>query len=327
MNVSIESHRSPIRTHQLEAENVGFLVAWQFARPGYNEGEFDVERKVVEQLFTEHGFAGALDASCADPVQALKQAAASGKKGSRIMVEPIELKGKDAPLVMGVYFQLARPEDQGGDEWVLAGRVRIEGGACVVRADAPVQLSAEQQRACLKVAEDVATRANHLLTRTRNNELSQSILAAGRSCFWAPFRKAGGVYWVPGGDAALRLSALLLALEKVGLFWPTVQPLFADVGGLTLRNVGAAAESTMLSEIKQLTDELAKAEAGKPMRESTVQARRQRCQQLVVQASVYRSVLAERAGVFAEALKDVHNRLGVLVGEIGDDSAFDGFGI
>ncbi len=325
MNAQITQHRSPIRS--VDTDSVGYLVAWQFARPGFDEGEFDVERSVVEALFAKHGFAGALDACRADPVDALKTAAGRGKRGPHIMVEQIEIKGKDAPLVMGVYYQLPRAEELGGDEWILGARVRVEGGTCVVRTDqasVPV-LATEQYIACAKVACDVANRANRLMTHTQNTELGHAILEAGRSCFWAPFRKAGGVYWVPAGERAENFRRLLLALEPVGLFWPTVQPLFGDADGLTVRNLGAAAESALLGEIKDLTAELDRAEGGKAMRESTVQARRTRCQQLVIQAEVYRSVLAAKTDAFGTALKAVHDRFGKLIGEIGDDSAFDGF--
>ncbi len=328
MNASVTKHRSPIRQTNTTADSVGYLVAWQFARPGFNEGEFDVERSVVEALFASHGFAGALDGCRADPVDALKTAAKRGRRGANIMVEQIEIKGKDAPLVMGVYYQVPRSEELGGDEWILGARVRVEGGTCVVRTEQPSEggvLSSEQYVACAKVACDVANRANRLMTHTQNTELSYAILEAGRTCYWAAFRKAGGVYWVPAGERAENFRKLLLALEPVGLFWPTVQPLFGDADGLTVRNLGAAAETALLGEIKDLTDELARAEGGKAMRESTVQARRLRCQQLVIQAEVYRSVLAGKVETFGASLKAVHERFGNLIGEIGDDSAFDGF--
>ena len=338
MNAPVTQHRSPIRS--VDTNSVGYLVAWQFARPGFDEGEFDVNRATVEALFAQHGFAGALDGCRADPVDALKTAAKRGKRGSHIMVEPIEMKGKDAAVVMGVYYQVPRAEELGGDEWILGARVRVEGvqlstahsgsaftQSCVVRAvDIGLMLlTVEQYRACELVAQDVANRANRLMTHTQNTELSNAILEAGRSCYWAPFRKAGGVYWVPAGERAENFRRLLLALEPVGLFWPTVQPLFGDADGLTVRNLGAAAESALLGEIKDLTDELARAEGGKAMRESTVQARRLRCQQLVIQAEVYRSVLAGKVEAFGASLKVVHERFGNLIGEIGDDSAFDGF--
>ncbi len=326
MNASVapSASRSPIRTNA--SEYVGYLVAWQFARPGYNEGEFDVEREKVEGLFREHGFAGALDASRADPVDALKTAAKRGRKGVGIMVEQIELKEKDAALVMGVYYQVARAEEQ-GDEWILGARVRVEGGRCVVPAttydlEDPARAQLET---CGKVAADIAKRANRMLTHTQNNELSSAILEAGRACYWAPFRKAGGVYWVPASGRAESFRKLLLALEPVGLFWPTVQPLFGDADGLTLRNVGAAAEATLLAEIQELTDELTRAEGGKLMRETTVEARRVRCQELVIQAEVYRSVLASKVDAFGTALKGVHARFGQLINKIGDDSAFEVF--
>lgn len=331
MNASVAiQHRSPIRQTNVAADSVGYLVAWQFARPGFNEGEFDVERGVVEALFAKHGFAGALDGCRADPVDALKTAAKRGKRGANIMVEQIEIKGKDAPLVMGVYYQVPRSEELGGDQWILGARVRVEGGTCVVRSEqasaGPVPaLSTDQYVACAKVACDVANRANRLMTHTQNDELSKAILAAGQTCYWAAFRKAGGVYWVPSGPRAEQFRKLLLALEPVGLFWPTVQPLFGDADGLTVRNVGAAAETALLGEIAELTAELDRAEGGKAMREATVQARRLRCQQLVIQAEVYRSVLAAKTDTFGQALKAVHARFGTLIGELGDDSAFDGF--
>ncbi len=326
MNAPVNQHRSPIRS--AEADSIGYLVAWQFARPGFDEGEFDVERAIVEALFAKYGFAGALDGCRADPVDALKTAAKRGKRGTHIMVEQIEIKGKDAPLVMGVYYQIPRAEELGGDEWILGARVRVEGGTCVVRTEqpGPVQvLTGPQYDACRHVAQDVASRANRLMTHTQNTELSYALVEAGRACMWAPFRKAGGVYWCPAGDRTENYRQLLLGLETVGLFWPTVQPLFGDADGLTVRNLGAAAESALLGEIKELTDELARAEGGKTMRESTVQARRLRCQQLVIQAEVYRSVLAAKVDTFGASLKAVHERFGNLIGEIGDDSAFDGF--
>jgi hypothetical protein len=313
--------RSPIGT------NVGQLVAWQFSRPGHNEGEFSIPRGIVRRIFVEHGFAGALGDRRADIEVALLQATRQGVTrgavaGHGYFSEPFKQVDKGLPMAVGVYVQLV--EGSENEVWPCGARVRINAATGTCFADDPIDGAANPK--AIMVAQDIARRANALTDTVTNNELSEAIRAAGESCYWAPFRKTGGVYWMPDCEASRRYCQLLLNLEKLGNFFPVIQPLAIDAGGLTVRNVSMAAEDALLREIADLDAELVKAkDAGKEIRESTVAKRLERCQGLMVQAESYRAILEGRVDELKVAIKATYEKFGEAIGKVGDDSAFEGF--
>lgn len=302
--------RSPVSSYGLGGY-MGDLVAWQL-------GDFKAPRDVVQEIFERCGFAGALDPRLQDPVAALNEAARTGDKGSGIVVKPFARPNKDTPLAFGVYTR-TKANGEIGDEWLCGARVRVEGARVVATSpEGKTELEADKQ--CLKVAVDIAERANLRLDTTLSGELSNAIVEAGRSCYWASFRKAGGVYWVHA-DYAPKFRGLLLALEQLGEFLPTLQPLFGDGEGMTMRNIGIAATSAMEQELEDLAADLVKAE-DKGMRASTLEARELRCQQLVLRAELYREALAGKAEAIGTRLADIHARFGKLL-NVNQDAAFE----
>lgn len=311
MNAMIEAtaKRSPVSLATPTDGYMGDLVAWRI-------GDFKQKRADMERLFADCGFAGAIDSRLADPAAALAEAARTGDKGRHIVVKPFARPNKDTMLSFGVYTRNPEPGEK-GDEWICGARVRVQDGAVVACGPEDGQAIA----GCMEVAQDIAARAELRRVYTLNGELSTAILAAGESCMWAPFRRAGGVYWVHR-DHAANMRKLLDSIEEVGEFWATLQPLMGDADGRTARNVGAAATMAMVAALEELAADLVKAEdAG--MRKSTLEARELRCQQLVIQAELYREALAANAEKLNERLADIHKRFGALLNTNHDD-AFEG---
>lgn len=321
INEGARAVRSPI------GSAVGQLVAWQFSRPGYGEGEFSIPREIVANIFAESGFAGAITSRRQDVEVALLQASRKGVtrgtvKGHGYFSEPFRQVSKGDPMAIGVYIQVTEGTEQ--DEWPCGARVRIgtTNGKCY--AIAPTN-GAPDPRA-MRVAEDIAKRANVIVNTVTNNELSEALIAAGSSAFWAPFRKTGGVYWMPDCESSRRYREMLLRLETLDNFFPVIQPLVVDADGMTMRNVGMAADDALVRELAELDAELTKAKAaGKEIRESTVEKRLTRCQGLMAQAESYRSVLEGRVDEIKASIKATYARFGEAIGKVGDDSAFEGF--
>lgn len=296
---------------------LGDLVAWRFARG--NE-PFKAKRSEVRAVFEDHGFASCLDDRRADPVQAMAEAARSTRTGARVKILELARPNKDTPTAFGVYFR-EKGEGEGGDDWQCGARVRCEKHAGV---DLIVALPPEGKieiKQCMTAAAEMAKRANEHLSYTFANELSEAIIAAGERCYWASFRQAGGVYWIHASRAQ-RIRKLLDALEQLGGFWATLQPLYGDDEGRTMRNVGMAAELSLEAELEELAADLKKAEE-KGMRPATLEAREVRCQEMAIRVSLYRDVLAGKTAAITQRLDAVRARFGKLLNVSKNDSAFD----
>jgi len=137
---------------------------------------------------------------------------------------------------------------------------------------------------------------------------------------WAAYRrKCGGVYFIFSSHAP-RYRALLDDLEKCSGFWATVQPLFGDSDGRTMRNVTAATEYALEKELSDLREDMEKLKAD-GMRQHALDARVVKCQELIVRASLYRTVLAERSDLITKEVEQLRKQFrGELVI---DDSIFD----
>ena len=175
----------------------------------------------------------------------------------------------------------------------------------------------------MKVARLIETEANDLLVNVKNNELSHAIIAAGNSLRWARFRKAGGVYWVPSYGAP-KFRALLDDLEKNSSdrFFATIQPLFGDGDGRTVRNLSAAAENEIVSELEELTADLEKAEKD-GMLTKALETRIVRCQELLIRADLYGEVLRDTAGKYKEIADDMRARFSKVLTPASADELFE----
>ncbi len=308
---------------------MGDLVAWRFARGG--DHAFKAPRAKVEAIFLAAGFGGCLDDKLSEPAAALAEATRQAKVGRGFIAQEFAKKNDDTSYSIGVYYRDGRGE--AGDDMVCCARVRVITLGGVQLADSfppeggvPSFADAAKAQRCGQIAIEIAKATNLRITHTFSTELSGAIVEAGRRCFWAAFRKAGGVYWVHNGYAP-RMRNLLDKLEELGWFWSTLQPLYGDDEGRTFKNVSAAATDAIADEIDELVAELKKAQDAGGMREKSVEARRVRCQELVIRADLYRTVLeSSHAGIIAR-INTIHSNFGKLLDLSGDDAAFDTSGI
>lgn len=274
--------RSPVPSQE---GYLGDLVAWTFGDA--KEGkEFAVKRTTVEALLARHGFDPAELLLEVDIGRMLTLAPRSGGilPGKNILVKELARPNKDTPVALGVYLRTAGGES--GDDYPMGARVRIANDFAV--AMLPEGASAGHPE-CLKVADQIALRANFLAEHVCNQELSAALVIAGRTgCHWAQFRRGtGGAYWVPPHHAE-RYRNLLDELEKFGGFWPIVQPLFGDSDGRTAGNVHAAAIESLMAELAEVSADL---ERKDELKEKTREARIDRCRRIIIRANMYADAL------------------------------------
>lgn len=321
--------RSPVAARDATEDGyMGDLVAWRFARGG--DHAFKAPRDKVKAIFQAAGFGGLLDDKLSDSKLALSDAARQAHVGRGFIVQEFAKKNDDTPYAVGVYYREGKGE--AGDDMICCARVRIVTRAGVELAEVfepeggvPSFADADKAKRCQLIAAEVMKSANLRMTHTLANELSEAIVAAGRSCMWAAFRKAGGVYWVHSKHAGA-VRNLLDSLETLGGFWTTLQPLFGDGEGRTLKNISAAATETIVAEIDDLVADLKKAQAD-GMKEKSVEARRIRCQQLVIQADLYRAVLEKSHASIVGRINTLHTDFGKLLDTSETDNAFSTEGI
>lgn len=281
---------------------LGDLVSWSF-------GRFIASRTAVRQAFERNGFAACLDYDLSAPERALSTATRSGVRyGEDHVARKLERPNKDTPAAFGVYVKQPR-DGEAGDDWVCGARVRIDAHSGLAVSMAPEGKPA--LAGCMAVAGQIADRCNELIANVENDELSKAVVAAGRSVNWANFRKAGGAYWVPSFGAP-RLRALFDEIERLGQFAPTLQPLFADDGGRTARNVGTAAEDAIKGELDELVAALAEADSGE-LGTRGVKSRIAHCQEVLIRCEAYREALASKADVMGKSIADIMAKFERLV--------------
>lgn len=321
---SAKALRSPVAKATGYEGYMGDLVAWQFARGG--DHAFKAPRDKVRAVFEANGFGKCLDDKLSDPAAALAEATRQGKVGRGFIAQEFAKKNDDTPYAVGIYYRSGAGEH--GDEMVCSARVRIEGGLAVVRGPEgglPTDVDQDKAKQCGIIAAEIAKAANLRITHIFSTELSGAIVAAGRECWWASFRRAGGVYWVHA-DKAPRFRALLDALEPLGGFWATLQPLYGDEDGRTMRNIKSAATGALEAELDELVADLKKAQAD-GMKEASVETRRVRCQELVIRANLYRAVLESSHAGIVQRIDGISRDYGKLLDTTETDNAFDTAGI
>lgn len=274
-------------THPTATGYLGDLVAWDIEA----DDGFSHRRNVVADLFERHGFYD-LVVRHRDPGSTLHAAIAGVVKGRGIVVKSIDRKRSDTPACLGVYRKVSN-QGEVGDDWHKGARVRVDS-----TTDLAVALPFEGQQvadpACLAVAEKIAGKANELYRSICNVELSTALCEAGRSVMWAAYRrKLGGVWFVYAAHAQ-RFRALLDDLEKLGGFYPIVQPVFVDSDQRSAGNVARASEGVLDKALAELEADLTKATA-EGMSDAAIERRVAECAELVSRAELYGSLLAEKA--------------------------------
>lgn len=280
---------------------MGDLVAWRF-------DNFRAPRAKVVDVFRANGFSAFFETDLSDPARALGQAFRSGiDYGRSFIAKPMPKKNKDTAIAIGVYERVAK-QGEGGDEWPCGARVRIVNDQAVAM---PPE-GAIGREPCIELAKRIAARSNSLMSTVENNELSNAIVFAGAQCMWAPFRQAGGVYWVHERNAA-RLRRLFDEVESLGGFFATVQPLFGDDEGRTMRNLEGAASSAIAAELASLAVEIENAQLGK-LGKRAVESRIADCHELMIRAELYGAALADKLDGIKKTITEFRAKFGQAIG-------------
>lgn len=292
---------------------LGDLVAWRF-------GEFSAPRRAIVSLFSNLGFQAAFEHDLSDPGRALATAFRAGIDYGRLLVaKPMDRPNKDTEYAVGVYVREPR-DGEGGDDFKCGARVRVgaDGKVVALEPDGGVP-----EARCLACAEQIAARANRLVECVENEELSHALVQVGRSLSWAKFRQSGGVYWVPAQNAA-RFRTLFDRLDALDQpLWLTVQPLFGDDAGRTMRNVGGAASAAIAEQIEKLRAELELAKTGKYGKRG-LETRIASCREVVIQANLYSEVLATELGGIETTLAGIGDEFLKVIADLdGRDGAFE----
>ena len=314
-----EARHSPVEAAST-GRFLGDFVAWEF---GAGEHEFSSPRDQVHAVFEAHGFGDCIEAGEEDPGTALLRANRVGGivRGRGIVVEPMERPNKDTPAAIAVYKKQT-VEGETGDKIAPGARVRID--PATNRAVAlPLEGSTTCEPQCLKVAEQIADRCNEILSNVKNKELSVALCLAGRSLYWAPFRrKVGGAYFVFAAQAP-RWRALTDDLEKLGGFLATVQPLFVDGDGRSERNVARASEAAIEHEFAELVAELEDMKTRR-VRQDSIDTQVAKCQELLIRSNLYRESLKERVTTIEARAAALRAEFQALLNPAPSDSVFVG---
>lgn len=287
---------------------IGDQVGWDMASiltPVDDVDEVAIPRTTVRDIFTTHGFGHVLyrddEMDAGDAL--LTATKASGlRPGKGIVISPMKPKG-DTPASVAVYIKQAKSGEV-GDHFHPGARVRINSTTGEYRVR-PLEGQVEMEKRCEAVAKRIAAKADQLRTHVCNDELSQLLCDAGRSTRWTPYRIRGTVWFVYSSHAD-RFRALLDDLEQFPGFVSNVTPLFKDSDGRTERNVQRASQRTLESELKELNEQLKKAQDD-GMRKSALENRINECDELLAKAELYSAMLADASKAISEkadALKD-----------------------
>lgn len=306
--------RSPVP--EMSVGYLGDLVAWTFG-DAMSGSEFSTKRELVRQAFDAAGYSWQKCLPDPDPDTTLVNAQRSGgiRVGPDILVKQIAKADKTASTVLCVYKREKR-DGEVGDFWNPGARVRFQGDQ-VVATSMP---DGTELDLCIAVAKQIAERTNHLLENVCNQELSHAIVAAGNASHWALFRRnTGGAYWISSAHS-MRFRRLLDSLEKMGGFWPIIQPLFADGDGRTQRNVGEAASAAIAQELEQITKELD--DPDKEVTPKIAENRKVKCRELMVKALLYREALSDRLEATKQAIAEAEKRFDDVMNLDEDEQVF-----
>lgn len=294
---------------------LGDLVAWDIQA----DDGFKHPRAAVADAFERHGFSDLVERQ-QDAGSTLHQAAGSVRKGRGVVVKTIDRKRGDARASLGVY---RKESNQGevGDDFVKGARVRVDRRTDLAVA-MPFEGQSQADEECLKVAQAIADKANDLYSNVCNVELSQALCEAGRKVYWAAYRRKLGGVWFVYADHAPRFRALLDELERMGGFYPIVQPVFVDSDDRSAANVARASEGVLERALRDLESDLARV-LSEGMTDAAIERRIAECAAVASRAELYGSLLAEKADEYREKVQQVRQRLEQALSTAGN-GAFDG---
>lgn len=313
-----------------EGDVLGVTVAWDFHK-------LTLMRSDVADMFERHGFTDCVDYKYEEDARArLKFAPDSGEvsRGSRIVISEMERKNEDTPAALAIYLKKSKSGER-GDAFKGGARVRIDPQTDLAVV-LPMEGETDMEPTCEATARQVAERCNIVRTHVTNKELSVALCNAGPKTFWAPYRYAGGTWFIREGAACDRFCGLLEELEKRAgtavvqtfygaqerrCFEPSITELRKDSKGRNEANVkryaAAAVESQMADIIRQLERWEKKANG----RVTTMEKRLADCDEVIERAEFYAPLLREVADKMVAKVKAVKSRLGKCIDEEKDPNA------
>jgi hypothetical protein len=190
----------------------------------------------------------------------------------------------DTAAAFGIYVVLGR-DGEVGDEHTCGARVRVDRATGQVVALAPE--GSPGIKPALDLAEQIATRAEHLRTHCETGDITTAMVNAVKALSGVPLRKWGGFYLLPPSSCQ-RWMALRPGLETLGVEIITME--LYDAPG-AMATASAAASGALEADIAELLGDLEKV-ATTGMRQDAIHRRVATCDELVAKAELYRGVLA-----------------------------------
>lgn len=285
---------------------LGVEVSWSFG-----DGEaraVQLPRGAVVEVFHRHGFAY-IDGHG----EALEQpdAADTLRKAKRlirsdVVVRQLQRPNRDTPLSLGVY-RVDAVEGERGDNFVAGCRVRVDPYSGAAVALPPEGAAGDDL--CMRRGEEMAKIANEWLHTVHNIDISNALCSIGAHLGWFTRRRnKGGVYYI----LAERCDAFIAVLDDLEAltegqpdrhrFFPSVTEQYAAPNAVKAWK--RESEHSLEERLRELKQDLARAETG-TMREGTMLARLDECDELVARAELYRGLLAKASDDIAARVRKV----------------------
>jgi hypothetical protein len=205
-----------------------------------------------------------------------------------------------APVAYGIYKKVPG-QGQSGDSFPPGARVVVDLANNCVLALPPEGIGYGIEEA-MAWAEDIATRANHLLTHCGSRDVSAALVELAHRLCALPLRDRGGFYLLPAGKADT-WEALEPGLLQLG-FRPIAIKMFDCPENLAVAQ--AAASGALEADLAELAADLDKAMSD-GMRQDMLERRVTLCDELGAKVGLYKDVLADLSLALEQRLEDLHN--------------------
>ena len=269
------------------ADHIGSLISW-------NADKVDAPRDAARSVFAlanQEGLIGDLS-----PTSALTRAIGEGAKPRSMIVRAFE-QPSGSPVAFGIYEQ--RPgQGERGDDFVLGARVKVDPISGVVAL--PPESSTSIPEA-LAYAEEIATRANHLVTHCVSRDISAALIELARRLSAMPLRDRGGFYLLPPATCPT-WAALTPGLRDLG-FRPIAIKMHDCPENVQVAQDAAA--GALEADLSELVSDLARASKD-GMRADALERRIEICDELTAKAELYLDVLGDLGVKITERLLDLH---------------------
>lgn len=297
----------------IDAQAMGADFCWSF-------GDGDARacmlpRQDVRNVFSENGFDPTLIEDV-DAAEAIQRAAKVVSNPKHIKIIQMERPNKDTPRAVGIYLVIPR-DGESGDDIVCGARVRVATGYSVVCLPPEDR---DNISACMDIGESMVTIVNQLVNNVFNRDVSQALLAIGNKMGWLSRRRnKGGCYYLNRNNAE-RFAKLLKSLARMtngmardSQFIPHITEQYDRP--LTVDSWSGAARDHYTGKTEALVKDLDRLFKDGKMRDSTMEANRDKCDAILAEAMQYQQFMKGQLNPLQDRLTKIRSAFSKALAE------------